>query len=62
MKHRDIFHVPARLDNRGELGWFMIVTLGTLEYAFHYGNEKPALSTPMIDLILEYPVPDAPSQ
>lgn len=57
-RQRDVYRVPARLVNRGQQGWFMLVTLGSVEYAFHYGPDKPALTTPMISLILEYAVED----
>ncbi len=55
MKHRDIFRVPARIERRKD-GWFMILTLGTIEHSFAYGDEKPALVEPNVNLIIEYTV------
>lgn len=43
-----------------DLGWFVVVTLGESDFAFHY-DEKPQITTSMIDLVLEYTVPDAQS-
>lgn len=60
MKHRDIFRVPARAI-RKEAGWEVIVTFPGAEVAFHYGERKPQITEPIINLVLEYTVPDAQS-
>lgn len=41
-----------------DLGWFIVVTLGTNEFAFHHGPDKPSIVGPTISLVLEYTVPD----
>lgn len=43
-----------------DLGYFIIATLGTAEFAFYHG-EYLVLKSPTIDLTIEYEVPDAQS-
>lgn len=41
-----------------DLGYFIVATLGTQEFAFYHGD-KVVLANPTIDLIVEFEVPDA---
>lgn len=58
MKHRLIFPAYAAL-RQGEMGWFFVVKLGQQEFSFLAGQEKPEISSPVVNIILEYRGVDA---